>query len=606
MSKKIKTGIIMTLLIVASSFMTGTVASEECFYVLNEGEICDFGDVNKTVYNGEEWVKEIYAEPGDTVRFRIVATYFGAYYAKNINITDILGDSLVYVGDANIAPSGVSSDNKLVWWDFGEQKLYNGQNKTIEFNATVGEDITNINHVLVTAKRCGTYDLEGDSYATVLIEEEPPCVPGIEVIKEVWDETNWTEYIDGLILKDIVKFRITINYEDCGTGFQILNMIVEDVLPCCLQYIEGSTIITSTASYADNPIIEIHNGQIDWKWVNTAALVLEGDQSLTIEFDTYVYQYCEEISENWAYVTAWGCEGPGGTSFTGEDNASIDCTRPESTFDKKVWDGTAWADLVETYQGEKIQFKLELRYHEEALINDIRIKDVLPCILLYVKDSANIKPTGVSEDLKTIWWNLTDELKDEEILIITFDAYVEGYTIGACQSILYNEAWIKLSQICGNNNESIIYEDHDTAGITATKKSINLGVRIDFRRFNRRNSIGALITNGKEVKDVIIHGWNITIQGGILNRIDAYMETCPSFTAKQLEPGKSMIIGLTTSEKLLPRPHFGKIEIVVNVLIEIHGETITVTHDATGFAIGPFYIITGGIPNHIFFSSVFF
>lgn len=466
MNKKTKISFVMALLMVASSFMAGAGISEP----LN-GELCySFGEVNKTVYNGEEWVKEIYAEPGETVSFKIVATYHKtgpAYeYVDNIVIKDTLGDSLLYVlGSANIEPTGISSDNKIVWWNFTD-KLYDGQSIIIEFNATVGDDIENINHVLVTAiEHCSGRYLEGEDEATVFIEEEPPCIPGIEVIKEVWDGNSWAEYVDGLILENIVKFRITINYEDCGNEFQILNMIVEDLLPCCLQYVEGSTIITSTATFIQDPVIEVYNGQVDWKWVNTASLVLEGGQSVTIEFDTYVYQYCEGVSENWAYVTAWGCEGPGGTHFTGEDNASVDCTRPDSTFDKKAWNGNAWTDLIETYQGETIKFKLELEYYGDDEVIDVYIKDELPCILLYVNGSANIEPTGVSEDLKTIWWNLTDEeITHGAKIVIIFYAYVEGHT-GTCPecNITYNEAWIKLYV----DNE-IVYEDYDTAGIKAS------------------------------------------------------------------------------------------------------------------------------------------
>ena len=210
-------------------------------------------------------------------------------------------------------------------------------------------------------------------------------------------------------------------------------MRVRDELPCCLIFNE--TIDIYTTGEMDDPTEETMNDgkTILWNWTFDRHVVLHDEDILTIEFYAKFVQYCECINENWAYVEAWGCSGP---TFKDNDDAEIDCTPQDTTFEKTVWNGTAWTDYIETARGNVLRFKIELKYFGEGVLNDIRIVDILPCILLY-DDNVEINEefaVEVSDDSKTIWFNSSNNvsISDGDILTIKFDAYVEGTTEGNC------------------------------------------------------------------------------------------------------------------------------------------------------------------------------
>lgn len=611
MKKKAKVSIIMALLLIASSFMVG--AGMSTVPGNGEEETYSFGEVNKTVFNGEEWVKETNAEPGETVQFKIELTYFktddpNAEYAKNIVVTDNLHDSLLYTGDSSVeidtnAPftEEVSSDNKIVWWNFTSSNsdywLEHGESIVIKFNATVGEDNTNINQVYVTAKEhCSTRDLEGESEATVIISEEPP-EPKINVDKKVWDGSTWTDgpvtfyegdevtfyinitnignvVLNNIIFTDVVpdflsesgthslnigslgpgeyaygEFTLTVlevnevltddNYvnvtadedvydEDTATvtvkphiivtkevwdrdkeewvdeidyvvksenvkfkitttyfGDQIMKcMKLKDFLSSsycdnCLEFVEGSeqiTYPTGSEYLFTDPEVIYSSEEIILKWGCNQLFNLQNGGTIEIILEANVTHYSDCIVTNTAEVwlkCSCFCEE---WLYYGSDIAKVNCNSQPPRFTKEVsLDGESWYDEVETMQGETIYFKLEFEYNGDEVPNDIRFKDVLPCILLYVEDSANIEPTNVSDDLKTIYWNLTGEIEDGDTIVITFEAYVDGHT-GTCPdcSIAYNKAWIEvyITEECPETSEKI-FEDHDTVAIKAEPLIIN-------------------------------------------------------------------------------------------------------------------------------------
>ncbi|RLF32678.1 MAG: hypothetical protein DRM98_03485 [Thermoplasmata archaeon] len=415
----------------------------DCANVTVEEQPCGEIEVTKKAWDGESWVDSYNAELGETVTFNITITYHAGcgYIATNIVAEDTINpDGLSYTYDSsNYEPSSITGNT--ITWNLTEDhnvELEDGESVSVLLNLTITDGTGTLeNCVDVSAlEHCCGCELYGCDCANVTVS----CEPGIEVEKKVWNKTSqaWEDYLPEIHIGETVKFKITITYYDCDTGYEILNMVVKDVLPCCLEFVETTNIYTT--GEMDTPHENVTEGKvIDWNWTFDKHLVLHDGDTLTIEIDTVVTNYCEceecegeNICDNWVYVTAWGCSGP---EFYGEDNVTIDCTPPVPKFFKKAKNSTGqWVDEIKVNEGETTRFKLELEYYGETALDEVRFVDVLPCILEYADNVVLNRNLTVelSEDGKTIWFNLTDDVvEDGEIVTIEFDAYVNG-TTGDC------------------------------------------------------------------------------------------------------------------------------------------------------------------------------
>lgn len=398
---------------------------------------CGTLEVTKKVWNGSEWVDDAVVEHG-IVTFNITITYHAGcgYVATDIQVIDYItldGVSYTYVG-SNYEPSYIAGDT--IYWNLTEDysvELSDGESVYIELELSLTAGYGTLDNCVevYALEECCDCELCAGDCASVTVEE-PPCEPGIDVIKKVWNGSAWTEFVDGLKLDDIVKFKIEVIYHACD-DYKILNMIIVDELPCCLEYVDTTSITTTGTMDPADIIVDPDGKVITWDWTyNNGVELVDGD-SLTIEFTAVVANYCEEISENWVYVEAWGCSGP---TFYGEDNAVVDCTPPIPKFFKKAFDGQEWVDEINVSKGETIKFKLELEYYGETPLEEVKFVDLLPCILEYADNVASNRNLTVelSENGKTIWFNLTDDIvEDGDIVTITFDAYVNGTTGECCE-----------------------------------------------------------------------------------------------------------------------------------------------------------------------------
>jgi fimbrial isopeptide formation D2 family protein len=464
-NKKIKLSIILTLMMIVSSFTLGTVNADP------EENL----PITKQVWDDciGGWVDYLQANLYDTVRFKITIDYdivneTSGYQAEDLVVKDILPPCLDYSNDVLITfgeetYTGESYiDGKTIYWNLSDDPygiiLSEEQGRvdivTIEYNATVVDCGENINYVEVTGlEHCSTEGLYGDATATVYVE--CPCDPEIEVIKKVYNETSqeWEDYLGDLNLGDLVKFKIEVIFiEDCDTGYEILNLIIEDQLPCCLEFYD--TIDVYSTGEMDEPTEEVSaDGKVVfWNWTFDRHVVLHEGDSLTVEFRANFSNYCEFEDENCAYVTAWGCSGP---TLEGMDCVTIDCRRPETEFDKKVQFGKTWVDEINTTVGATLRFKLSVTYYGEEEYDILKFKDLLPCILkyadnaeAYVDDGERIPIEGeLQSDNKTVWFNFTDDenftLSDGVKISVEFDALVTGQTDCGCDCDIdaLNKAW---------------------------------------------------------------------------------------------------------------------------------------------------------------------
>jgi len=492
--------ILSTLVVVTPSGATPSGASSEIFVV------------EKQVSNGEGWHNSIHAVYGDIVQFKITITYNGENCAEKIVATDTLPPCLEYV--ETLEPKDIEpimNGNVLVW-NLGETYLKQYCSTDIIFEAKVVGIGENVNTVNVTAVECcPNHKIYGVATATVIVD------PSVDVEKKVWnpDAKAWVEELSWVIKGESVRFRITSTYHG---NISMKCMLVKDYLPgCCLEYannvyieIAGKKINENDTRYPD---ITVTDNIVRFDWKN-AEFYLKNGESVVIEFDAKVINYCGQTVTNYACACLWGCYLCDPDNYVyGCDTATIKCVPHDLIFEKKVWNDEKqeWTEETSAYVNETVRFRIELVYYGNYNLTDAQIIDYLPKGILVYANEANIKPSYVSEDKKTIWWNLTKAVEDGVPLVIEFNALVIGST-GDCSCCGTNKATYTAVEC----KTQIPYDGEDTAKITSAPK-IELSITIPKRVFIGK--ICAVIENTGEV-DLNNVSWeiNLTVGGGLLKK----------------------------------------------------------------------------------------
>ncbi len=481
MKNKIGISIILTLLIIASSFTA--VEADENNDCPGEptGVPVEVIEVNKQIFNGSGYVDEYIAEVGETVTYKINITY---HKNNGTKLTDIVvidnldptGNITYFINSSSFNYEPSDPGLPILWNltdDYGVE-LSDGQSVVIRFNVTIISGYGSlINCVTVTALETCCHESHENSDCATIIVKEPPCEPFIDVDKKVFNGTGWADEIDGLKLGDIATFKIIINYTDCEPGNTIVCLEVKDVLPCCLEY--ANNVDYSESTFILPEIVpEVDGKDIFWNWTGTDTIQMNDGDKLVIIFDAIFVNYCEVEDYNTVAVHAWTCCD----DFFGRDSVLVDCTPPETTFDKKVYSGNDLVDKINTTVGEILRFKLAITYYGNEVFNDLKFVDILPCILEY-KDNARVtmrKDDSViasipiegdlQEDNKTVWFNLTGlefidfELSDGVEISVEFDALVVGQTECGCDceidALNYGAVYV---YICTDEQEVLFLED---------------------------------------------------------------------------------------------------------------------------------------------------
>jgi fimbrial isopeptide formation D2 family protein len=312
---------------------------------------------------------------------------------------------------------------------------------------------TRISLMLAFLMIVSTFATEG-----VLQENYKPCTlcKPIQVSKTVWDDSTsaWADIITAEV-GDVVKFNITITYEayEPAGGYMVDNITVKDTLPANLIYILGNS--TYQESYADGIYIY-------WNLSKDYGIFLTDGENVSIEFEAEIGTVYGEY-ENYVVVNALEHSIEWNWPIAGYDSAWVNVPLPDSTFEKMVKDTVTgqWTEETFQYVTEKITFKIELTYYGNYDFTDVKIIDYLPVVTEYA-GNANITPTGISEDNRTIWWNLSESVEDGEPCVITFDALVTGST-GDCTNCGTNLATVTAIE----NETQNVFEASDTAIITS-------------------------------------------------------------------------------------------------------------------------------------------
>ena len=366
--------------------------------VLSQGDL----RCSKKVWDPDtqQWVDQINADVGDTVRFNITFIYSGAGTCTNIKIIDTLPVYLEYANNANPAETG-TNDNKL-FWNLTDI-LTNEQIISIEFDALVIAFGANVNTVNITGTENCCAPLFCEDTATVIVEKTPPPDQGLRCEKKVWDQDtqNWVEEINADI-GDTVRFKITVSYWGSLSFYYIW---INDTLPICLDYNNNAT---------PSQPIQVNGKEITWYF----PVYLRYGNSISLEFDAVVIS--KGININEVYITGWEC---GIHRLYCEDTATVIVEELPSDLEceKKVWDpGTQqWVEQINVDIGDTVRFNITLTYNGNATFLDIHVKDILPVCLQYA-NNASLVETGKNNSV--VFWNLSDILTDGQSISIEFDA----------------------------------------------------------------------------------------------------------------------------------------------------------------------------------------
>jgi len=456
-------------------------------------------EIDKKVKDPEtdEWVDDLTTYTcaydlltnGQYLDFQINVSNVGEISLTNVIVKDILPEFLNFE-NSDVSPFYVSPDQREIEWHLGTITVTEGY-KLIHFTASIFPMYFIFNDM---AEGYNIANVTSDQ--TELIEDSVHIIihKRLSVEKEVWDGKEWVKELDQVQLGQTVKFRITTTYH--GPSQSLMDcMLAGDLLPNnCLEYDEttlvkvagqvlepgtneypyivpdnGDTIILCGQEVSIPELIQIPCGEyyvILWDFREAWYFELHDGEEIVIEFETTVNQYCDSIATNYAFAIGWGCYVCDPCNYYLDwDYAKVNCNPPDTTFDKKVWNGqtSLWDDEGVGIVGEEMDFKLSFTYYGNQVLTDVRIKDELPCVLeaydLITWTSNKNFSREISSDGKTIWFNLSeDEISDGETVYIKFSVFVTGITGDCCPDPGKNKAWLFVYDCTGQIIETFYDE----------------------------------------------------------------------------------------------------------------------------------------------------
>jgi len=409
MKKRMSISMILALMMIASTFVVGADSiNTSC----NGGEPEQPGVglvVEKTIWDGENWADPITAGIGDDVRFNISISYYPVdtdpddgdgigYKAKDLVVNDTLPPCLEYNnslvikhdGDLYTEDLGIEEEGSIYWYitrDYGLNLWDDPKNGPrtlyLEFNATVVSGGENENLVKVTGfETCGQEDLYDEDTALVDVPEEEN--PEIDVEKKYWNEDT-EQWEDGPVtLYEGEEITFYINISNTG-NVPLHNVIITDVVP----------------DFFDQA------GYISWNEGTLAP-----DEYYYEEFVAKVLDIDEVLTDK-NYLNATADE-----DVFDEDAVEV-TVKPHFIFEKKVWNGTGWADYIDhVKKNTKVKFRITATYYGDNPMKCLVIWDDLPFCLEYA-------------DNEKIWFN-EEEITEESYLWPDINPDSEEETIYEC------------------------------------------------------------------------------------------------------------------------------------------------------------------------------
>ena len=454
MKKITKINIILAIMIIISIFSNVNAYP-------NQGAIEPLNgyapiDVSKKVWDGNAWVDSVVFPYGASVIFNITITYNknceDGVWVTMIQAVDTLPPFLEYNNSITYKPDTIN-DDVLIWNLTDVHGIYLEDNESVSvvYEAIVVEYGEDTNSVEVTGwdEGCDN-NLYGTDSVEVII------APPLLIDKQIYDPNTdeWVDEYFGPITKaEPVIFRLNVTYVGYYDILLMKCMIVEDILPDCLEYIGNEEFIYPDNMLFHDPLITVSEDKthITYDWTQKKFNLFAGD-SIYIQLEASVREYSYSVVENCAFVELWNCFNcPDPVILEATDCAKLHCFPPDPVFEKRVMDPDTgeWVEEISVYVGDTVTYNIQLTYYGNYNYSDISILDELHCTMSYIEGSATPPATEISGNL--IWWNFSDPLNDSETIEIEFQTEaVEGTGCGSSPNMV---------EFTALENNGIINED---------------------------------------------------------------------------------------------------------------------------------------------------
>ena len=290
---------------------------------------------------------------------------------------------------------------------------------------------------------------------------EAQQIPGINLIKKVWDGANWAD-IASFGVGDTIEFKITVTNSG---DVDFSSVEVSDDLPDFLTYNYDAT---------DAPIVEMDH-HIEW---NLGGMDSGDDEVITFSATAI------NTGENDNFAEAWGHYSQNRNKFFPRLQKFLDerniisqvirllkwtfdrfdlsksndigflsitdavydsdtahvivaaCPNPDVKIVKKVWNGASWVDSASFNVGEDINFKITVTNTGNVDIDSyVYVDDDLPSFLTYNGDAS---PSHTASSTHHIEWHNLATLAQGNSVVITFSAHAD--TTGDADNIASVEA----------------------------------------------------------------------------------------------------------------------------------------------------------------------
>ena len=336
--------------------------------------------LEKEVWNGTGWAEfKESVTIGETVKFKITATYYGEDLMKCLVIGDFLPEvCLEYADNEKIWIAGTQifegnsmwpdiyssegelieicnditfelPENVIVWdWRNAMFGLEDGETVVIEFSTTVTEyceeceptgqpcvcQCQEVVPMMCINPNCAGGLIWGCMHCSPCCGYKDfdcafvrCCPPPTTFTKKVWDDGEWSDSID-TVDGSTIKFKLELNYYG---NEKLVDVNFKDVLPCILDYANNVDItVTCGNSVCDQEPEISSDGKTLW-W-NLTNVNLTDSGKIIITFDVTVDGTtesgccsCEPLEcINWAQVEAfYYCPPEMADGFPMEDTVTI-------------------------------------------------------------------------------------------------------------------------------------------------------------------------------------------------------------------------------------------------------------------------------------------
>ena len=275
---------------------------------------------------------------------------------------------------------------------------------------------------------------------------------------------DWTDNLTANI-GDEVEYQIAYQNLESTT---VSDVMVKDVLPANLEYVEGSTVIYNSSHPSG------------FTYDDGAALFSTGlnigsygsEANAFIRFKAKIVDNSFECGEN--TMTNWGQVGTGST--TKQDSAVITinktCEEPENadfTVAKTVRKSgdTAWVESVEAGLGEIVEFKIDYTNTGDVTAKNVIIADALPENLTYVAGSTKLGDEALADGITGDGVNIGD-FEPGQTATVTFQAEVVDASLD-CNVDTTLTNWASATSTATVDGQDVTNTKRDSAAVLTNK-----------------------------------------------------------------------------------------------------------------------------------------